>query len=119
MAFNRHGKGSEPRRCLATLIVALGAASATQAWGEGDADAAKGIVVEHCVQCHAVPGYGGGELQAVDAPSFASIAAQPDTYPDDRLRTSLRQPHFPMQGLILSASDVNNLIAFIRSFAEE
>ncbi len=119
MTFNRHRKGGEPGRCLATLIVVLGAAFATPAWGEGDANAAKGIVVEHCVQCHAVPGYGGGEVQAVDAPSFASIAAQPDTYPDDRLRTSLRQPHFPMQGLILSPSDVDNLIAFIRSLAEE
>jgi cytochrome c553 len=86
------------------------------ALGAGDPQAAKPIVAEYCVKCHAVPTYNpAGGPASVSAPSFETIAAKPEVYTEERLRTFLRRPHFPMQGLVLSDQDVTNLIAFIQS----
>ena len=82
--------------------------------GAGDPNAAKSIVAEYCVKCHAVPGYSKGSApESVQAPSFESIANNPDIYTAEGLRTFLRQPHYPMKSVTLSDSDISNLIAFI------
>jgi cytochrome c553 len=82
--------------------------------GAGDPHAAKSIVAEYCVKCHAVPGYTKGSApESVQAPSFESIANNPDIYTAGGLRTFLRQPHYPMKSVTLSNSDISNLIAFI------
>lgn len=97
---------------LAWVLALLAAGPAVAAGG--DADAARGIVVEHCVPCHKVPGYNPENgTPAVAAPDFQAIADAPDVYTATRLRVFLRQPHFPMQGLNFSATDIDNLIAFI------
>ena len=88
----------------------------TPASAAGDANAAKGIVVEHCVTCHEVPGYvAETEPAQLDAPSFATIANDPQAYDRHRLRIWLRRPHWPMQQLVLSDGDVENLLAFIET----
>lgn len=81
----------------------------------GDPNAAKAIVVEHCVKCHAVPGYDGAGTPALQAPDFALLADQPEVYTPDRLRRSLTQPHWPMTQFILSKSDVENLLSYIET----
>lgn len=86
----------------------------------GDADAAKGIVVEHCVACHEVPGYVSQAGTAnLDAPSFVTIANDTKVYDPEKLKTLMRQPHWPMQQFILSERDVDNLLAFIESLRSE
>jgi mono/diheme cytochrome c family protein len=85
-----------------------------------DANAAKGIVVEHCVACHEVPGYlSKAESAQLDAPSFRVIANNTQTYDPQKLRLWLRQPHWPMQQFILSERDVDNLLAFIESLRSQ
>lgn len=92
----------------------------THVHAEGDADAAKGIVVEHCVACHEVPGYASkaGPAQ-LDAPPFATIANDPEKYDREELKAWLRQPHWPMHQFILSPRDVENLLAFIEGLRNE
>lgn len=85
-----------------------------------DANAAKGIVVEHCVACHEVPGYASEAGSALlDAPSFPVIANNTQIYDPHKLRLWLRQPHWPMQQFILSDRDVDNLLAFIESLRSQ
>ncbi len=95
---------------LAGAMLLIGAPASAA----GDPDAVRGIVAEHCTGCHEVPGYRARHGRAeVGAPSFQSIADQPETYPPDRLAAFLRQPHFPMTQFVLSRSDIDNVIAFI------
>lgn len=94
-----------------TLAVGIGGARAAD-----DADAAKGIVQEHCAGCHEVPGYANPkQTPAVNPPAFSAIAADPETYTEARLRAFLQKPHWPMQQFRLSPSDIDNLLAFIAS----
>lgn len=83
------------------------------------ADQAKPIVAQYCVDCHEVPGYDTETRATIDAPAFRKIAADPETYPPDRLRTFLRQPHFPMKGMMLSPSDIDKLVAYFKSLRTE
>lgn len=82
----------------------------------GDADAAKTIIHQHCVDCHEVPGYRSEQqTPAIEAPSFPEIAANPDAYTRERLRSFLQKPHWPMSQFWLSDRDIDNLLAFIES----
>ncbi len=95
------------------LGIAFALAFAGSASAAGDANQAKGIIAEHCADCHAVPGYGEGGSPALEAPPLQAFADDPTTYGEDRLRTSLRQPHWPMGQFRLSARDIDNILAFI------
>ena len=78
--------------------------------GAADPDAARSLVVQHCVKCHAVPGYNPeGGPPTVDAPAFEELAG----YEEDRLRAFLRAPHWPMTQFTLSPSDIDNLMAYV------
>ena len=98
-----------PRLAGAILVVTLLAAPATMA--EGRADAARGIVSEHCAKCHAVPDFSAKSVVA-NAPAFTTIAQDRETYSEARIRKSLLKPHFPMTGITLSPSDIDNLVAY-------
>lgn len=96
---------------VAIMPVYVGPTVAGEAW-----DAAKAIIVEHCIDCHEVPVYNPkGGPPSVEAPSFHGMAGAPETYPAERLRASLRQPHFPMQKFVLSERDVDVIVRFIES----
>jgi hypothetical protein len=96
------------------LAAALFLTMAAPARAAGDAREATGIVAEYCVDCHVVPGLEPQyERAMLGAPAFQSIADRPWTYTDRRLRTFLSRPHFPMRQLMLSPSDIDNLMAFI------
>lgn len=79
-----------------------------------DVNTASGIIAEHCIECHRVPGFAeearSPDMQATD---FQTIADGRDTYTTERLVTFLRRPHFPMREFILSESDIQKLVAFI------
>ena len=99
---------------LWAIVAMLAVMAAGPAWPEGNADAARGIVAEYCTACHVVPDYKPRFAKAdVRAPDFQAIADQPDIYSRERLTTFLSKPHYPMAKFIFSASDVDNLVAFI------
>ena len=101
-------------RHFALIWAVVLALVASEAKAEGEADAAKAIVHEHCVSCHEVPGYESDrKTPAIEAPSFAEMAADPGTYTPDRLRRFLQQPHWPMGQFRLSPRDIDNLLAFM------
>ncbi len=107
-------------RALAGFVLAMsllgGAAHAGESLPVGSAEAAKPLIAEQCIKCHVVPGFPEEKVQpAVNAPSFADIAANPARYPDSQIAAFLRQPHYPMKGFVLSGRDIANIIAFIRS----
>ncbi len=104
---------------LASLALVLTPIAALPVKAAGNPDAAKGLVAEHCSECHAVPGYSAQGLPTVEAPSFQTIAENPEAYPEQRLRTFLLQPHWPMAQFRLSPSDIDNIVAYVRSLASE
>ena len=100
---------------MAVIFVSL-CASTSVAADDPDPNAAKGIVSAYCADCHEVPGFPTGSRSvAFDAPSFRAIASTPDG--GARIRGFLRQPHYPMRQFVLSDSDIENLVAFIRAQA--
>lgn len=103
----------------AVLAVASVTFDASLANTAGNPDAAKGLVAEHCSECHAVPGYSAQGLPTVEAPSFQAIADAPGTYTEHRLRRFLRQPHWPMEQFRLSPRDIDNIVAYLKSLATE
>lgn len=107
------------RRAIAVLTILSVSLCGWEAKAAGNPDAAKGLVVEHCSECHAVPGYSAEGLPAVAAPPFQVIADDPETYTNRRLHTFLRQPHWPMGQFSLSPSDIDNIVAYLKSLAAE
>jgi len=101
---------------LAVLSTTLDAPGVKAA---GNPEAAKGLVAEHCSECHAVPGYSAQGLPTVEAPSFQAIADAPDTYTEQRLRIFLVQPHWPMGEFRLSPIDIDNIVAYLKSLGPE
>lgn len=107
------------KRTVAVVTILSVSLCAFEVEGAGNPDAAKGLIVEHCSECRAVPGYGAEGLPAVAAPPFQVIADNPETYTNQRLHAFLRQPHWPMGRFSLSPSDIDNVIAYLKSLAAE
>lgn len=84
-----------------------------------DPNSVKGLVADNCSRCHFVPPYNKSGLKTLNAPPFKDMANNPDVYTETRLRTFLQKPHYPMEPIILSARDIDNLIAFIRSMRDQ
>ena len=96
---------------FATGALVTGAARIAKA---ASPQTARSIIAEHCIECHRVPGFAEeARNPEIKAPDFQAIADDRKTYTTQRLHTFLRLPHFPMRQLILSESDIQNLIAFI------
>jgi mono/diheme cytochrome c family protein len=108
-------------RLIAVLVATLLTVSiAHPVRAQGDPDAARGIIAEHCTTCHEVPGFPmHGNSAALVGPPFQSIADQPTVYTRDKITEFLRQPHYPMTKFVLSSSDIDNLVAFIESLRGE
>jgi len=111
-----YAERSEDAMRYALPALVLGCLVATVPAWAGDPNEAKGIIVSYCIKCHTVPGYNPIEgLPTVEAPDLGEIANHPETYPLTRMRAWLRDPHYPMGQFILSATDIENLTAFIES----
>jgi cytochrome c553 len=103
-------------RVIVLLLLAAGCAAGggASANAAGDPHAASGLIADRCASCHEVPGYEARwERADVNAPSFEAIARNPDVYTPARVRAFLQKPHWPMTQFILSASDIDNILAFI------
>jgi len=76
----------------------------------------RGIIAEHCIDCHQVPGFlEENRTPQIGAPDFQEIANNPKIYTRQRLESFLRQPHFPMRQFKSSRSDIQNIIGFIEN----
>lgn len=102
------------RRSVASLVLITAIVGATGAEAAGDRDAARGIMAEHCSGCHALPGQEDNGSAMPEALPFLTIASDPATYTEQRLRRFLRQPHWPMTQFQLSPSDIDNIVAYLR-----
>jgi mono/diheme cytochrome c family protein len=108
-------------RALIPAFLALAGtfAAALPVQAAGVAEAAKSLVSEHCSACHAVPGYSAQGLPTVEAPPFQAMADNPGTYTEPRLRAFLVKPHWPMEQFHLSPSDIDNIVAYLRSLRSD
>lgn len=90
------------------LAIAVGAAGAAQG-----AEAQEGyrLATQWCTSCHIVaPGQAGSDA----APPFESIANRAQ-FSEDGLRAWLADPHPPMPNLNLSRTEIEQVIAYLRS----
>jgi mono/diheme cytochrome c family protein len=104
----------------AKLLSALLCLAAVPALAAGDPDAVRGLLVERCADCHAVPGYRTSTpATGLPAPAFKVMANEPEVYPEERLRAFLQRPHWPMSGFILSPSDIDNILAYLTTLRQK
>ena len=89
--------------CLPLLMSSSVAVHGEQA---GDPDAGRQLAEASCLSCH------GSVAAPRQAPSFATIAAMPSTNARS-LGVFLRTSHPAMPNLVLSASERDNVIAYI------
>lgn len=101
-------------RFVTALIAAAIAGAMLQLARAETPGTARGIIAQHCIECHRVPGFAlEGYNPALKAPDFQAIADDRKTYTTERLTAFLRKPHFPMRRVALSEGDIVRLIAFI------
>jgi mono/diheme cytochrome c family protein len=106
---------TSPLGKLVALTTALVVAATPLLWAQVDAQAARGkaIAEQACVGCHAIDGGQGSSVQGTPAPSFRAIAGRPSTA--ERLQDLVTTPPHPMPAIPLTQSEVNAVVAFIRS----
>lgn len=97
------------------LVIALAVALlATPAAAQGDVDNGAVMAVEWCAACHLIE-TGPPPNVADGAPPFKTVAG----YDDARLRTWLTAPHPPMPDFNLSRSQIDDIMAYLRSLRED
>lgn len=94
-------------------VIALTAGGAAHAQNSGDADAGRMIARDSCATCHAVF-RDGKPSPNVQAPPFESIAAVPGMTAI-ALRAALTSPHHRMPNIVLSPTEMADVIAYILS----
>jgi mono/diheme cytochrome c family protein len=96
-------------------IVGLGAflLSSPAAGQDGAVDRGRTLALQTCSGCHFVV-HGQRRPAAVQAPTFAAIAASP-TASETSLSNFLRTPHPIMPMLILTADETRDVVAYILS----
>jgi cytochrome c len=98
---------------LAVGILALAAAPAASA--AGDAAAGQALAQRWCTGCHVIDRSGHGPDIA---PPFPAIAHR--HHNDEHwLRAWLAEPHPPMPNLNLSRAEIDDLVAYLQSFAAQ
>jgi mono/diheme cytochrome c family protein len=117
------------RRALALLIVAavagsMGRGQARAGPSTGDPALGKPIYVKNCVPCHKIDGSGGFKLTGNPTPNWRDPKRMSDPkYGDDYLRDCItngktKSGMVPWKAQIKPA-DIENLIAYIRTFAKK
>jgi mono/diheme cytochrome c family protein len=116
------GKSNEFRATLPSLAVILttvavslvGVLARAEPLAAADPNSVRGLVASNCSRCHLIPPYSKSGLKSLNAPPFFNDTATTEIYTIKRLRTFLQKPHYPMEPIILSARDIDNLVAFIQ-----
>lgn len=105
------GRQSCPGRRTAALVALAIASLPAVAGGAagqsaGDSWEGRALAERSCAACHAIA------PERPGAPSFFEIANRPETT-IPRLRVFLRTPHDRMPAIVLSADEIEDVIAFI------
>ncbi len=112
--------GNRSNRARATAICAVITAmlflATARVADAGDPETGRALAQSWCTPCHVVET---GQADASDAgPPFQQIADDP-ARTDDQLRVWLADPHPPMPNLNLGRTEIDHLIAYIRSLGPE
>ena len=100
------------KRLAVTALIVAGALG--PAWSVEEAglvDEGRRIAREVCAECHQVEGAG---KPAIEAPSFAAVAAMPSTT-SVAIKVFLKTTHGNMPDIILSEAEIDALAAYILS----
>lgn len=96
---------------MRTILTVVALLSAITPAGAQDIDRGRDLALRWCVSCHVVaPDAAGGDA----GPAFAGVAARPGQT-EQAIRNWLADPHPPMPDLNLSATEFNDLAAYIFS----
>jgi len=101
-----------PSRVIVLAII-LCSATPTRAQTQAEVAHGKAVAEQACAGCHAVDGGQGGSVQGTPAPSFRAIAGQLSTV--EKLKDLVTTPPHPMPAIPLGASEINAIVAYIRS----
>jgi mono/diheme cytochrome c family protein len=101
---------------MRVLLLAAGFLLAPPALAQsatGDAESGRVLALKHCSSCHVVaPRQAPPSTDAV--PTFAAIARDPAAT-EVSLRVFLRSPHARMPDLILSRTEIDDVVTYILS----
>ena len=97
---------------LATVL-AVGLPSLARAVEIGDVNSGKSFAATNCAECHAIEGKNAISPNP-DAPSFYAVSAMPSTTRMS-LEVWMKSTHPTMPNLILSAEEIDNVVAYILS----
>lgn len=119
-------------RCIAFAVTSIALIGAFQAFSasagpsKGDAAAGKKIFATKCVACHKADGSGGVKLTGNPTPSWKDAKRMSDPkFSDDYLRDCITNGKVK-SGMVawgktgqIKAPDIENLIAYIRTFKKK
>jgi mono/diheme cytochrome c family protein len=95
------------------------------AWGAeafaaepGDAAAGRRLAQRWCGECHQMDGKPGRVESHIEAPNFVEIAKEPSITPLS-LRVYFQSNHENMPNLHISATEADNLVAYILSLKQK
>jgi mono/diheme cytochrome c family protein len=96
-----------------SCVLIFAAVSAGTARAAGSPEQGRSLAKTWCASCHAVEP--GGVQRDAPAPPFPTIAerARPE-----QLRAFLNSPHPPMPNFNLSRSQIDDIVAYLQSFAK-
>ena len=101
------------KRSIIAAVVLLASMGAARGQTDADATHGKAIADQACAGCHAMDGRQGSTIQGTPAPTFRAIAGQSRTA--ERLKDIVTTPPHPMPAIPLGISEVNDIVAYIRS----
>ncbi len=100
------------------LIVAISAFASGVKAQTPDPSGGRKLAFDFCAGCHQVQQKTTEPSPNPDAPPFALVAATP-SLTDLAIRVFLRSPHSSMPNFLLSDTDIDGIIAYLRTFHPE
>ena len=100
---------SMPSAVLLALAIMMGTQALAQD-GRGDIAAGRRLAQQWCSSCHQIAPFGVGGL----APTFPQVAMLPSTTALS-LKVFLQTSHVNMPNIVLTRSEINDLVAYILS----
>jgi cytochrome c6 len=114
----------EGKRVLMTVVslvvlALLGAAAGARAGRPADDDGGKKVFESNCIACHGPDGSGTPTGQSLMAPDLRSDAVQKLSDDDLKKQVSEGKNNMPPFKDVLSAADIQNVVAYVRTFAKK
>lgn len=101
------------------LVSGLFLSVSTTAFAKGDAKAGKTVFAQNCATCHGATGKGDGAAAAALNPKPANFAKGKFKYgsSDSAIAATIKNGKgaMPPWGSVLSAKDIDNVVAYVKS----